>query len=342
MALLLAMVIPHANAAAGGGAGGGGAGGAGGGAAGGIGGGAHAGAIGSHGSAGIYAGIAGRTGHAALTGKAPAGRFGVGASNDINLDRAIDKELGTDTKSLGESGNSKGAASANAVDRQLAQDIAKFDAKEGLKTGGNGSLGGTAGATAGTSNPTTDNPGSNNSANTNQTNQANNPANPNSPQGQQTLMEEQQFGTAPGTTTPGAGGPNGTTANNQSSTSPFSSVSPPPATSTAPVTTDTTAGTGTEGSPSQGSALLGSTNMTALRNYFLSNRPEGPSVPVGTGGVAVAVGESVPQNVALNPLPDSLKSDLPPGNYAYFTWGDDVVIADADTRNIVAVLPGIS
>ncbi len=60
-----------------------------------------------------------------------------------------------------------------------------------------------------------------------------------------------------------------------------------------------------------------------------------------TSSVNVSIGGTLPSNVALFPWRFDLLSQLPNGNFAYFFWGNNVVIANSETSVVDAIIPDV-
>jgi hypothetical protein len=84
---------------------------------------------------------------------------------------------------------------------------------------------------------------------------------------------------------------------------------------------------------------LSESGIGTINAYFAGHAAAVPSVP--TSSVNVSIGGAVPSSVALFPLPIDLLNQLPDGNFAYFFWGNNVVIADSQTNVVDAIIPNV-
>ncbi len=80
-------------------------------------------------------------------------------------------------------------------------------------------------------------------------------------------------------------------------------------------------------------------SIGAINAFFAGHAATVPSVP--TSSVSVSIGGTVPNSVALFPLPVDLQNQLPDGNFAYFFWGNNVVIADSETNVVDVIIPDV-
>ncbi|WP_284317345.1 DUF1236 domain-containing protein, partial [Methylobacterium gnaphalii] len=80
---------------------------------------------------------------------------------------------------------------------------------------------------------------------------------------------------------------------------------------------------------------------TTQRTEFRSTITKSGVRPLTNVNFSVRVGTAVPRSVHLNPLPASIISLVPAyRGYEYVLVGDDIVIIDPDTFEIVDVIPG--
>jgi hypothetical protein len=84
---------------------------------------------------------------------------------------------------------------------------------------------------------------------------------------------------------------------------------------------------------------LSESSIGTITAYFAGHGATIPPVP--TSSVNVSVGGTLPEGVPLFPLPIDLLSQLPNGNFAYFFWGNNVVIADPETSVVDAIIPDV-
>jgi hypothetical protein len=76
-----------------------------------------------------------------------------------------------------------------------------------------------------------------------------------------------------------------------------------------------------------------------VRTYFGQHRPGANRIDKGR--VLVSIGLPLPVGIALAPLPPDIivvATDCP---LQYFVWGDDVVLVDSCSREVVDIIPNI-
>ena len=76
-----------------------------------------------------------------------------------------------------------------------------------------------------------------------------------------------------------------------------------------------------------------------VRTYFSAHRPSAKRVD--RDDVHVSIGIGIPAGIALAPLPPDVivvAADCP---LQYFLWGDDVVLVDSCSREVVDIIPNI-
>jgi hypothetical protein len=76
-----------------------------------------------------------------------------------------------------------------------------------------------------------------------------------------------------------------------------------------------------------------------VRNYFSENKPRGKRFD--KDDVSVSIGIGIPAAIALTPVPPGIvvvAADCP---LQYFVWGDDVVLVDSCSREVVDIIPNI-
>lgn len=83
---------------------------------------------------------------------------------------------------------------------------------------------------------------------------------------------------------------------------------------------------------------LSESSIGTINAYFAGHAAAVPSMPTSGN---VSIGGTVPSSVALFPLPINLLNQLPDGNFAYFLWGNNVVIADSETNVVDAIIPDV-
>jgi hypothetical protein len=84
---------------------------------------------------------------------------------------------------------------------------------------------------------------------------------------------------------------------------------------------------------------LSESSIGTINAYFAGHAAAVHAVP--TSSVNVSIGGTVPSSVALFPLLINLLNQLPDGNFAYFFWGNNVVIADSETNVVDAIIPDV-
>jgi len=86
-------------------------------------------------------------------------------------------------------------------------------------------------------------------------------------------------------------------------------------------------------------AKIDSSQKQKVRSYFSQNRPTANRIEKSR--VSVSIGVPLPVGIALAPLPANiivLAADCP---LQYFVWGDDVVLVDSCSREVVDIIPNI-
>jgi hypothetical protein len=89
-----------------------------------------------------------------------------------------------------------------------------------------------------------------------------------------------------------------------------------------------------------GRAKIEPQQVQKVKTYFSSHKPTVKRVE--RSSVSVSVGVAVPAAVALYPLPPDVvvvSGDCP---LQYFVWGDDVVLVDSCSRQVVQILVGVA
>jgi hypothetical protein len=72
---------------------------------------------------------------------------------------------------------------------------------------------------------------------------------------------------------------------------------------------------------------------------FFTNHKAAIVPPVPKDSVQVKVGSPVPDSVRLFPLPAAIFDGVPGSpEYLYFVWGNSIVVADVETRVVVAII----
>ncbi len=100
-----------------------------------------------------------------------------------------------------------------------------------------------------------------------------------------------------------------------------------------------TAEGGTEARPGK-SVRLESTQVSKVKTYFSQNEPNVKAIDKSR--VNVSIGVALPQTVVLYDLPPDViivREECP---IQYFVWGDDIVLVDSCTRQVVEIIVGIA
>jgi hypothetical protein len=86
-------------------------------------------------------------------------------------------------------------------------------------------------------------------------------------------------------------------------------------------------------------AKIDSGEKEKVRTYFSQHRPTANRIEKSR--VSVSIGVALPAGIALAPLPPTIivaAADCP---LQYFVWGDDVVLVDSCSREVVDIIPNI-
>jgi Protein of unknown function (DUF1236) len=89
----------------------------------------------------------------------------------------------------------------------------------------------------------------------------------------------------------------------------------------------------------KGAAKIDANQKQKVRTYFSEHRPSAKRID--KSDVRVSIGVGIPAGIALAPLPPEiviLAADCP---LQYFLWGDDVVLVDSCSREVVDIIPNI-
>jgi hypothetical protein len=89
----------------------------------------------------------------------------------------------------------------------------------------------------------------------------------------------------------------------------------------------------------QATAKIDSGQKQKVRTYFSQHRPTANRIEKSK--VSVSIGVALPVGIALAPLPPDIivvAADCP---LQYFVWGDDVVLVDSCSREVVDIIPNI-
>jgi hypothetical protein len=85
---------------------------------------------------------------------------------------------------------------------------------------------------------------------------------------------------------------------------------------------------------------LESEQIGKLRTHFQTNRPKVKAVDKTE--ISVSVGTAIPGTIALYDLPPDVVVVEGACPVRYFLWGDDIVLVDSCTREVVEVIVGIA
>jgi hypothetical protein len=102
---------------------------------------------------------------------------------------------------------------------------------------------------------------------------------------------------------------------------------------------DRTDGDGKADERKGASAKIDTNQKQKVRTYFSEHRPTAKRVDKSK--VSVSIGIGIPAFISLAPLPPDIvvvAADCP---LQYFLWGDDVVLVDSCSREVVDIIPNI-
>ena len=89
----------------------------------------------------------------------------------------------------------------------------------------------------------------------------------------------------------------------------------------------------------KGAAKIDANQKQKVRTYFSEHRPSAKRID--KSDVRVSIGVGIPAGIALAPLPPDIvivAADCP---LQYFLWGDDVVLVNSCSREVVDIIPNI-
>jgi hypothetical protein len=89
----------------------------------------------------------------------------------------------------------------------------------------------------------------------------------------------------------------------------------------------------------QATAKIDSGEKEKVRTYFSQNRPTANRIEKSR--VSVSIGVPLPVGIALAPLPPNIIVVEAGCPLQYFVWGDDVVLVDSCSREVVDIIPNI-
>lgn len=88
------------------------------------------------------------------------------------------------------------------------------------------------------------------------------------------------------------------------------------------------------------SVRLESQQVSKMRTYFSQNKPRVKAIDKDR--VSVSIGIALPGTIALYDLPPNVIVVGGPCPIKYFVWGDDIVLVDSCTREVVEVIVGVA
>jgi hypothetical protein len=91
---------------------------------------------------------------------------------------------------------------------------------------------------------------------------------------------------------------------------------------------------------SQKSVKLESEDVTKVRTYFHKNKPRAKSID--RDEISVSIGIGIPASIALYDLPPDLVVVAGACPVDFFVWGDDIVLVDSCTREVVEIIPDVA
>lgn len=104
---------------------------------------------------------------------------------------------------------------------------------------------------------------------------------------------------------------------------------------------DAKAGAAAEGKASgKKSAKLQSEDVSKVKTYFRSHKPRAKAV--SKTEVSVSIGVGIPTGIVLYDLPPDVIVVAGACPIKYFVWGDDIVLVDSCTREVVEIIVGVA
>jgi len=88
------------------------------------------------------------------------------------------------------------------------------------------------------------------------------------------------------------------------------------------------------------SARLETQQVSKVKGYFSQHKPAGKAIDKTE--VSVSIGIALPGAIALYDLPPGVIVVSGPCPIKYFIWGDDVVLVDSCTREVVEIIAGVA
>jgi hypothetical protein len=101
----------------------------------------------------------------------------------------------------------------------------------------------------------------------------------------------------------------------------------------------TTKGAGAEGKAGK-SAKVDSQQITKVKTYFSQHKPTAKSI--NKTEVSVSIGVALPSAIVLYDLPPDVIVVVGDCPIKYLVWGDDVVLVDSCTREVVEIIVGVA
>jgi hypothetical protein len=88
------------------------------------------------------------------------------------------------------------------------------------------------------------------------------------------------------------------------------------------------------------SVKLESQQVSKVRSYFSEHKPSVKSID--KTNVQVSIGIALPSSIVLYDLPPDVIVVGGPCTIKYFVWGDDIVLVDSCTREVVEIIAGVA
>jgi hypothetical protein len=88
------------------------------------------------------------------------------------------------------------------------------------------------------------------------------------------------------------------------------------------------------------SVKLESQQVSKVRNYFSEHKPSVKAID--KTDVKVSIGIALPSAIVLYDLPPDVIVVGGPCTIRYFVWGDDIVLVDSCTREVVEIIAGVA
>jgi hypothetical protein len=88
------------------------------------------------------------------------------------------------------------------------------------------------------------------------------------------------------------------------------------------------------------SVRLESDQVSKVKTYFSQNKPRVKAIDKNE--VSISIGIALPGAIALYDLPPDVIVVGGPCPIKYFVWGDDIVLVDSCTREVVEIIVGVA